>query len=537
MSSEETAYVRQSSGLVKAVSPRNALLANLVGMGIVVNIFWVVFASALYPGADLPFTVFLGLGLNLLVAFVYWMLATSMPRAGGDFVYVSRIFHPAVGLMVNSMFVAIMISWAGLFPQLTVAQGLQMMYANLATATGSAYYSGVASWLSTQAAQFEVGAIILLLVIAVMFMSVKWIFRITIAIFAVQAVIYLWFIGALAGTSHAAFVAGFAKSGTTVDAIVKAAADPNIGGAVLGITLGGTLVGVVYTMLSYIGYANSAYFAGEVKGEARRSQGIAIFVSPIIFGILIYVLYAEIYNVFGHDFLVAASTLATSSSPSVFGHWGNYTAAIPSPAYLVSFISSDPLFTAAVPFGLALTFVGFTLVYFFIPVRNIFAWAFDRVIPVRFADVDRRGVPRLAVLFYAVVAFIALYLTVYTSVFSYLAYANFGWWIAVALVMFSAAAFPYRRKDIFSSSASIVQKRVGSIPLLTIVGIFGGLLSLYVSYATILPAYTGGALSPIYVASMLVIFAVALIVYAISYYYRKSKGISLSVVMKRLPPE
>jgi hypothetical protein len=36
---------------------------------------------------------------------------------------------------------------------------------------------------------------------------------------------------------------------------------------------------------------------------------------------------------------------------------------------------------------------------------------------------------------------------------------------------------------------------------------------------------------------MLVIFAVALIVYATSYYYGKSKGISLSVVMKRLPPE
>lgn len=52
------------------------------------------------------------------------------------------------------------------------------------------------------------------------------------------------------------------------------------------------------------------------------------------------------------------------------------------------------------------------------------------------------------------------------------------------------------RRDIFESSASIVQKRVGSVPLLTIIGILGGLLSLYVPYATILPAYTGGPLSP-----------------------------------------
>jgi len=526
-------YVRKSSGLIRSISARSALLSNLVGMGILVNIFWVVYASALYPNADLPSTVFIGLLLNLLVALVYWMLAAAMPRTGGDYIYVSRIVHPAVGFMTNAMFVAIMVTWAGLFPQLTAGQAFQMMFANLAVVTGSSYYAGIASWLTTADAQFIVGAVIVTIVILLMLLPVKWVFRIIVGMFAVQAVIYVWFIATLATTSSAAFAASFsAHTGTTVANVLNAAKNAGVDWS---ITLGGTLIGIVYTMLSYIGYANSAYFAGEVKGSPVRSQGIAIPVSTVIFALVIYVLYQQIYSVFGHDFLVAASTLATSGGPTA-GSWWNYTSALPSPAYLVSFVSNNALFVAAVPFGLALTFFGFALVYFFIPIRNIFAWAFDRVIPTKFAEVDRRGVPWVAIIFYGAIAYISLYITVYTSIFTYLAYSNFGWWLAVAIVMFSAAVFPYRKRSIFDSSPSIVRRRVGPVPLISLLGVAGGLLSLYVSYATILPAYTGIALNPVYVASMLLIFALAIVIYLLSHFYHRTKGIPLDMISKELPP-
>jgi len=113
-------------------------------MGILVNIFWVYYASALYPNADLPSTVFIGMVLNLFIAYVYWMLASAMPRTGGDYVYVSRIFHPALGFMENLMFVVIMISWAGLFPQLIASQALQMIFANVYMVTNNSYYLSIA---------------------------------------------------------------------------------------------------------------------------------------------------------------------------------------------------------------------------------------------------------------------------------------------------------------------------------------------------------------------------------------------------------
>ncbi|MGA7860523.1 MAG: hypothetical protein WCB19_01530, partial [Thermoplasmata archaeon] len=66
-------YVRQTSGLVRTVGPRTALFANLVGMGIIVNYFWIVFASAGYPNANLVTTVGIGVLINLGVGYVYWM--------------------------------------------------------------------------------------------------------------------------------------------------------------------------------------------------------------------------------------------------------------------------------------------------------------------------------------------------------------------------------------------------------------------------------------------------------------------------------
>jgi len=525
--SESGLYVRKSSGLTRNVSSSDAFFANLVAMGILVNLFWIVFASASYPGADLTATVFTGLVINLLVAYVYWMLATAMPRTGGDYVWVGRIIHPSIAFMANALFVVLMITWVGVFPYYNGAFNLQMLFTNLAITTGNQSYAAVATALTNSNNIFIVAVVTVTLIVLTMFLSVKNIFRIVIALFAIQAVIYVIFMGMMLTTNHAAFVAGFnAKSGTTVDTIVSSGT--KLLGSPITFTAGETAIGLVYTMTSYIGYANSAYFAGEVKGDPRRSQGIAIFVSPIIFAFLIYFLYAAVYNVFGHDFLVASSVLWVNGQSPL--------PSMPSPAYLISYITNNPILAILVPLALVLNNFGFGMTYFFVPTRNIFAWAFDRVIPVQFANVNKRGVPYYAVGLFAIIAYFSAYVNTYTSWFSYLYYANFGWWIAVAIVMFAAAIFPFRRKDIFSSSPKIVTYRVGPIPVLTIVGILGIFGSLFISYSTILPSFNGFPINPLYVVSFVFVMIAALVIYAISYFYQKTRGIPMDLAMKELPP-
>jgi len=524
-------YVRKSSGLVRSISSREALFSNLIGMGIVVNFFWICFASLLYPNADLPLTVPIAAVISIFVAYIYWMLSSAMPRTGGDYIYVGRILHPAIGFMVNFVLVTIMVTWAGTFGLYNSAYFSPIMLGALAKVTGNPAYSNLGTWLGTTTnGEFIGGLVILTLAFTVLFLPAKWVMRILLGVFAFQLIIYLWMVGTLIPLTHADFVNGFnAQSGTTVQTILNAAQSAGVNWTITG---AGTSIGIVYTILSFIGYNNSAYFAGEISGEPRKSQGIAIVLSALVFGIIIYILYAVTVNVFGHDFIVASNTLALTQNPA----WT--LPYLPSPTYLISFVTNNPVLQVLAPFGLVLTAFGFLVEWTFVPIRNIFAWSFDRILPLKFAEVDSRGVPRVSTLLYVIIGYISLYLAVYTTVFSYMAYTNFGFNLAWAIVMFSAAVFPFLKKtrDIWNNAPSIVKAKIGPLPIITPVGVVAGFLCLWVSYSSILPAYTGMPITPVYTASMLVVFAAALVIYAISYFYQKSKGVPVDLVAKELPP-
>jgi H+/Cl- antiporter ClcA len=111
-------------------------------------------------------------------------------------------------------------------------------------------------------------------------------------------------------------------------------------------------------------------------------------------------------------------------------------------------------------------------------------------------------------------------------------------WLAAAVVMFAGASFPYvkRTKDIFNNAPSIVRSRVGGLPVITIVGIIAGLLSLFVSYTAILPSYTGTAFNPSIALDILLVFVAGAVIYTISHFYHKSTGMSLEMAMTELPP-
>jgi APA family basic amino acid/polyamine antiporter len=506
------------------------LFSNLIGMGIVVNFFWICFASLLYPNADLPLTVPLALVVSAVVAYVYWMLSSAMPRTGGDYIYVGRIIHPAIGFMVNFVLVTIMATWFGTFALYNSAYFAPIMLGAISQATGNPAFASLGTFLGTQNGEFIGGFVLGTIALAVLFLPAKWIMRILLTIFAAQLIIYLWMMGVLVPLSHSDFVNAFnAQSGTTVQTILDAAQKSGVDWT---ITTYGTSIGIVYTILSFIGYSNSAYFAGEISGEPRKSQGIAIFISPLIFGVIIYALYAVSFNVFGHDFLVASNTL------SLTGNAAWTLPYLPTPTYLISFVTSNPLLKVLAPLGLVLTAFGFMVEWTFVPIRNVFAWSFDRILPMKFAEVDRRGVPWASTLLYAVIGYVSLYLAVYTPAFNYMAYSNFGFNLALAIVMFSAAAFPLlkKTKDIWNNAPSIVRAKIGPVPVITPVGAVGGVLCLWVAISSMLPALTGMPITPVYTASMLAIFVAALVIYAISYFYQKSKGVPIDLVAKELPP-
>ena len=527
----EDVYVRKASGLVRTVGPSSALFSNLVAMGIIVNFFWVVFASAGYPNANLVDTVLIGVLINVGVGFVYWMLSSAMPRSGGDYVFMGRIFHPSIGLATNLVFSAVFITWAGLFAYYITVYGLPMMLGSYAIAGGSSGpLTTFQSMISSSNEIFAISALILVLVILISFLPTKWIFRTTVGIFAVTAVIYVVMIGLLLFTNQATFASHWnaANPANTYATIAASGASGDT------ITTSGTFLGIVYTMLSFVGYANSSYYAGEIRGSPTRTQGLAIFGAPIIFAVLIAVLYATTYLTFGRDFIVGLSTGYVSGTVAV--------PAFPSPLLLAAYIlpsgGISPVLAAFLSFGVVLTFFGFSLIYFIVPTRNVFAWSFDRVFPSALARVSRRGVPWVAVIGLAVFAFVSLYFSVYTTLFNYLGYSNFGFWFAVGIVCLGGALFPLIRPKLFAQAPRIVRTRIGPVPVLTLVGLLSFAASWYVSYASSTAAFLEFS-SYSYSGLMVLpaIFVVGFVLYWVSYAIQKRRGIPVDLISKELPPD
>jgi basic amino acid/polyamine antiporter, APA family len=527
-------YVRQSSGLVRTVGARTALFANLVAMGIIVNYFWIVFASAGYPNANLVTTVGIGVLINVGVGYVYWMLSSAMPRSGGDYVFMGRIFHPSIGLGTNLIFTVVFISWAGLFAWYISADGIPMMLAAYSVAGGGSQALAWASWFTASNANiFMVGSIVLVLVILVSLLPTKWVFRTTVGIFVVTAVIYVIMLALLLATPQSTFAAHWNAANPasqSYQAIASGAASATT------ITLSGTFLGVVYTMLSFIGYANSSYFAGEVRGNPTRTQGLAIFGAPIIFAALIGALYAATYYTFGRNFIIGVST--GYLYPGTYGVSVSLPA-LPSPLFLAAYLVSNPTLAAFLAFGLTLTFFGFAFIYFIIPTRNLFAWSFDRVLPSFFARVSSSGVPYVAVLTLGVGAFISLWVATYTTLFTYLTYSNFGFWLAVGIVCLGGALFPFLRPQLFAQAPRIVRAKIGPVPILTIVGIasWGG--AWFVSYAasTIQYLEITGPYPYAYLIFLPIVFVIGIVGYFVSYAIQRSRGVPVDLIAKELPPD
>jgi basic amino acid/polyamine antiporter, APA family len=518
-------YVRQSSGLVRTVGARTALLANLVGMGIIVNFFWITEASAFYPHANLITTVAIGVTINVAVGYVYWMLASAMPRSGGDYIFVGRIFHPSVGLGVNLLFSVVFVTWAGLFSYFTAFYAIPTMLAAYSLAGGGVGALNAANTLISSTTDiFVVALVVLLIVILVSLLPTKWIFRVSIGIFVGSAVIFAIMIGILLATPQATFASDFNSNpmyGASYQALVNA----------VPITATGTFLGIVYTMLSFIGYANSSYYGGEIRGNPTRTQGLAIFGAPIIFAALIAGLYAASYYTFGRGFLIGISS-------SYFTAPG---AAWPGPLFLAAYIVHDPILAAFLSFGLVLTFFGFALIYFVLPTRNLFAWSFDRIFPTFLTRTSRNGVPYVAVLVLGVSAVIALWIQTYTTLFDYatLGYSNFGFWFAVGIVCLAGALFPFIRRRAYEQAPRLVRAKVGPVPVLTIVGFAAFAASWFVSYASSTGTYLG-ITSGYSIGDLLflpIVFVIGILVYFVSYAIQKSRGVPVQLISKELPPD
>src|SRR6201988_40285 len=96
-------FVRNSTGLVRTASALDATIFNAVifapiGSTLAWSIFFTLVA---FPGADPVGGLVITLIINIPVLIMFALLGASMPRVGGDYVWVSRVLSPPLALISN----------------------------------------------------------------------------------------------------------------------------------------------------------------------------------------------------------------------------------------------------------------------------------------------------------------------------------------------------------------------------------------------------------------------------------------------------
>ena len=97
---EQTLFVRKASGLVKGWSSgdgfRYAFIStNFAGLGLFGFAY-----GAFIPGASMFWAIVITAAFMVLEVVTYAGLVSTMPRAGGDYVWQSRVYHSTVGFVI-----------------------------------------------------------------------------------------------------------------------------------------------------------------------------------------------------------------------------------------------------------------------------------------------------------------------------------------------------------------------------------------------------------------------------------------------------
>ena len=532
-------FVRDATGLVRSISSFDGFNIAFSFVNVLSSIVWVCSWTPVgYPGANTAYALLAAGPLVMLVAVIYAVMSNAIPRSGGDYVWVSRLLHPAVGFMQNFYMNFAFIYWLALIISWVPNWWLSALFAWLGVATGSSYLTGLSSTIATPTWTFIIGTLLISYVFVILIAGMKNLARIQLVLFLIANAGMILIIGLMFATPTSTFIANFntymqnSGSTTTYQSIIDTAKTV---GYVPGWSLAPTLIALPYGFGAYGGYNWSSYISGEIK-DARRKMSWTIIPTGLI-SIAFYTLMAlGIFHLAGYDFYNGIQYiyyLKPDAYPKalILPPLINYFVTFATSNFwlafiiLIAYVVNGIWFIGGMP-----TFIS----------RCWFAWAFDRVIPSKLAEVSERlNVPVYIVILEGIFTWIALYLLIFTQFFAYQANVYVGWMVCYAIVGLSVTIFPWKKRELFESVIPPrFKKRIAGVPLLSILGGIMCVFFIFMIYAAASNQALGGAMTWASVGvGIFGIFIIALAIYAISYFYHKRMGIDIRMAFEDIPPE
>lgn len=526
-------FVRRSSGLTRQVSAWDALMFAAMGPGLTVNLIYLMWTAYLYPGIHYPASIITIL-LMFPISALYWLFSVAMPRSGGEYVYVTRTVHPAIGLMCSFLITITIASAVGFCTDWAVTYGIGDGFAALGIATGSSWATGVGDFLWTQWGRMIVGTALEIIMFYVWLRGTKWVMKMSWSVVVITlGMLVLMAVVVIAGGGKEGFITSWnATSGTNYNDIVNFASNQ---GYVIGFTMLATIMGgLTYVSFNTLGATFSANIAGEVRG-VQKSQMIALFGALTVEMVVWYVGVQIVYSAIGGEFNSALNNILHSSPdayPAILGGREPFI------TLMLGFFTSNPVILIGFGLVMAYTIWMIGLGLGFAMLRNVFAWSFDRIIPAKFAELDRRyRSPWLTVITYSVVGEIFLIGYIWTP--QYMSFAGFfiiAWFIAWIFLGVAGIMFPYRHKELYESAPPLVKSKFLGVPVIVILGAATLAISLAIEVFMFIP-FIQGLNDWRGLITVGIFIVLPFIIYYISKAYHAKSAVPLEMQFASIPPE
>jgi APA family basic amino acid/polyamine antiporter len=560
-------FVRQSSGLVRNVSVTNALFFNVaafVGVGLTLYpIFYSLAGVGVWrwgPFSEYGWAAIIAGLFCILLALIFASLTSVMPRSGGDYVFTSRILHPALGWMESwTLVIASVLIIAFEVP--LVLRNLQITARIIGIGAGG--FSGANTWFTDATGAITgtpgfIGSVVVLLgIAAVVVLPTRSFHRVVTALAAFGVACFAaMFIFGLLFTHKSSFVANLPHytGGVTAAKIAasgKAAFLPGTSHNLLSDIFSSSVFPLMLSILlfQFIGFQYSAYIAGEVRGNVRRGVMVALL-GALLIGVLANSVYVDaISSHFGFDTNVSWGA----------SYWGfnTHLSALPmgqpNAMPLLAVVANKSLW----PLWALISLGGVVFPFLLCPVyinfisRMQLAWSLDRQMPEWFGRVNERlRAPLNAILATLGLTALFLFFQSYKALPTFLATSDHKLnlagtaWFSIVMAIFTwclpgvnAMLVRWRRPDLVRNAP--FGKALPWIGLAWIV--FP--LWIYI-FAVIKPIVNalkaGGALTYLESNGILdagVFYVIGIVIYFVMRFRSRAAGVDSKMLFTELPPD
>ncbi len=530
-------FARRASGMTRVVSPMTALAYSFVAPNITQASFYLLWAVTLYPGANMPWAIMFMLTLVPFAA-IYTYFSSAMPRSGGEYIYISRVLYPFLGFIASWTLTIVGLNWQGNNTNFVINWGFGHTFVQMGLISKNQALLNLGLELAKTQGSFLVwicGTISLMLSFYVIYLGTKVFMR-----FVWGAMILTWimlavYAGVLLSVNPDIVAKGMmVVQNIDYQAVIQKATDLGWQRGFFSLT-STIMAGITFMNLTCLGSTYSANIAGEIK-RVDKAQPLAQYGSIILFIIYYQIFTYVTYHGFGVDLTQAISKLNSAGEDvPIFGSF-------PQMPFLLVYATQNPillLLGGSFAWGL-INWVG-AMGLAFAPVRNLFAYAFDGMLPDKLNEVNRRGSPVYAVLLGFVISWFQFTVNCLTAKLSaYQVYTITIWFFGWIFLSIAAIVFPMRRKDIWEKSPALVRQSIFGVPWIVVAGVAGLIISVAAVYFTLVPAIANSSIM-LQLPALLVSFGfymiLPIVLYFIAISINKQRGVSLDKRFKEIPPD